>query len=82
MPCISCEGDCETFPHVLPEQESIMVWFDKLIERWKGEEHMITLAVFILWRIWKCLIERMHNGQLHESQIAISRAVQDAAEYF
>lgn len=30
---------------------------------------MITLVVFILWRIWKCHNERMHNGQLHNLRL-------------
>lgn len=44
---------------------SILNWFDKLIDRWKGtavERPNLTLATTIMWRIWKCRNEVIPMG--------------------
>lgn len=63
--------------------ESLLVWFDKLIERWNGEENkqFIILAMLILRRIWKCQNERLFDGQSVEAQSAVLMAVKDAPEF-
>lgn len=65
------------------EQDSILIWFDKLIDRWKGEgnKRMLTLSMFILWRIWKCRNEKAFEGRLIEPQQGITMAVRDVTEY-
>lgn len=66
------------------EHGSTLAWFDSLLDRWKGSEegsHTITLAVFIMWRLWKCRNNMVFNGVRTEPQEAILMAVKDATEF-
>lgn len=42
---------------------------------------MVTLAMYLLWRIWKCRNDKFFNGNLIEPQHAVIMAVQDAEEF-
>lgn len=65
-------------------QTSILAWFDKLIDRWKGTDdggYMLTLAAMIMWRIWKCRNEVLFNGADPNPSQMVVVAVKEAEEF-
>ncbi|KAG5562464.1 hypothetical protein RHGRI_005257 [Rhododendron griersonianum] len=63
---------------------SILAWFDRLIDRWKGTNdggYMLTLAAMIVWRIWKCRNEVLFNGVDPDPSQMVVVAVKEAEEF-
>ncbi|KAG5556368.1 hypothetical protein RHGRI_006836 [Rhododendron griersonianum] len=65
-------------------QASILAWFDKLIDRWKGTDdggYMLMLAAMIMWRIWKCINEVLFNGVDPDPSQMVVVAMKEAEEF-
>lgn len=64
--------------------DSVLGWWDNLLERWKGmKEHKETWAAVgsIIWQIWKCQNDAVFNNKLWQPDQTCTAAIRDALDF-
>ncbi|KAH7859981.1 hypothetical protein Vadar_007898 [Vaccinium darrowii] len=68
----------------LNQSDSMISWWDSLLERWKGvKENKKIWAVVgtIIWRIWLCRNDMVFNSKKWEPDVACQLAASDAVDF-